>query len=151
MIYYIAMAAEQARANGGRWVTGQILADSKGGFDFEGFNQPLKAGRNGEGMQAPYVVLDYSGIGSTLYSTHTLQAMYTDGTTGSLKYIQSIHFAGSTPYTDSGCWFSPYFACAGGECTRYWYELLLCSLLDFVHANQFKSLLFLLFLKAWIR
>uniref|UniRef100_A0A671YEF1 Guanylate cyclase n=1 Tax=Sparus aurata TaxID=8175 RepID=A0A671YEF1_SPAAU len=109
MIYYIAMAAEQARANGGRWVTGQILADSKGGFDFEGFNQPLKAGRNGEGMQAPYVVLDYSGIGSTLYSTHTLQAIHTDGRTGSLKYIQSIHFAGSTPYTDSGCWFSPYF------------------------------------------
>uniref|UniRef100_A0A671YFJ5 Guanylate cyclase n=1 Tax=Sparus aurata TaxID=8175 RepID=A0A671YFJ5_SPAAU len=118
MIYYIAMAAEQARANGGRWVTGQILADSKGGFDFEGFNQPLKAGRNGEGMQAPYVVLDYSGIGSTLYSTHTLQAIHTDGRTGSLKYIQSIHFAGSTPYTDSGCWFSPYFACTGGECTR---------------------------------
>uniref|UniRef100_A0A671YD27 Guanylate cyclase n=1 Tax=Sparus aurata TaxID=8175 RepID=A0A671YD27_SPAAU len=118
MIYYIAMAAEQARANGGRWVTGQILADSKGGFDFEGFNQPLKAGRNGEGMQAPYVVLDYSGIGSTLYSTHTLQAIHTDGRTGSLKYIQSIHFAGSTPYTDSGCWFSPYFACTGGECGK---------------------------------
>uniref|UniRef100_A0A671YDC0 Guanylate cyclase n=1 Tax=Sparus aurata TaxID=8175 RepID=A0A671YDC0_SPAAU len=118
MIYYIAMAAEQARANGGRWVTGQILADSKGGFDFEGFNQPLKAGRNGEGMQAPYVVLDYSGIGSTLYSTHTLQAIHTDGRTGSLKYIQSIHFAGSTPYTDSGCWFSPYFACTGGDILR---------------------------------
>uniref|UniRef100_A0A671YEA1 Guanylate cyclase n=1 Tax=Sparus aurata TaxID=8175 RepID=A0A671YEA1_SPAAU len=117
MIYYIAMAAEQARANGGRWVTGQILADSKGGFDFEGFNQPLKAGRNGEGMQAPYVVLDYSGIGSTLYSTHTLQAIHTDGRTGSLKYIQSIHFAGSTPYTDSGCWFSGKigFSFGGGD------------------------------------
>ncbi|KAM8741646.1 retinal guanylyl cyclase 1 [Acanthopagrus schlegelii] len=133
MIYYIAMAAEQARANGGRWVTGQILADSKGGFDFEGFNQPLKAGRNGEGMQAPYVVLDYSGIGSTLYSTHTLQAMYTDGTTGSLKYIQSIHFAGSTPYTDSGCWFSPYFACAGGmdSVTILFFSLLVISLIGF--------------------
>ncbi|XP_073335745.1 retinal guanylyl cyclase 1 isoform X2 [Pagrus major] len=131
MIYYTAMAAEQARANGGRWVTGQILADSKGGFDFEGFNQPLKGGRNGEGMQAPYVVLDYSGMGSTLYSTHTLQAIHTDGRTGSLKYIRSIHFAGSTPYTDSGCWFSPYFACTGGmdSVTLLFFSLLFITLL----------------------
>lgn len=118
MMYYIAMAAEQARANGGRWVTGQILGESKGGFQFKGFNQPLRAGRNGEGMQARYIVLDYSGIGTSLYSTHILEAAHTDGRTGGLKYLgRSIHFAGSTPYTDSGCWFSPYFACTGGECT----------------------------------
>ncbi|XP_044079707.1 retinal guanylyl cyclase 1 [Siniperca chuatsi] len=115
MMYYIAMAAEQARDNGGRWVTGQILGDSKGGFEFQGFNQPLRAGRNGEGMQARYVVLDYSGMGTSLYSTHALEAAHTDGRTGGLKYLsRSIHFAGSTPYKDSGCWFSPYFACTGG-------------------------------------
>ncbi|XP_042355397.1 retinal guanylyl cyclase 1 [Plectropomus leopardus] len=116
MIYYTAMAAEQARSEaGGRWVTGQILGNSKGGFEFEGFNQPLIAGRNGEGMQARYVVLDYSGMGSSLYSTHILEAPHTYGGIGSLKYLgRSIHFAGSTPYTDSGCWFSPYFACSGG-------------------------------------
>lgn len=117
MMYYTAMATEQARASRGRWVTGQILGDSKGGFDFEGFNQPLMAGRDGEGMQARYVVLDYSGMGSSLYSTHILDAVNTYGSTGSLKYLgRSIHFAGSTPYTDSGCWFSPYFACSGGAC-----------------------------------
>lgn len=118
MMYYIAMAAEQARVNEGRWVTGQILGNSKGGFEFKGFNQLLRAGRNGEGMQARYVVLDYSGMGTTLYSTHILAAAHTDGKTGGLKYLsRSIHFAGSTPYTDSSCWFSPYFACSGGECT----------------------------------
>uniref|UniRef100_A0A667Z1E4 Guanylate cyclase n=1 Tax=Myripristis murdjan TaxID=586833 RepID=A0A667Z1E4_9TELE len=116
MIYYTAMAVEQARMKSGRWVTGEILGNSDGGFEFEGFNQPLSAGRNGEGMQARYVVLDYSGIGSTLYSTHALEAPHTYGMIGGLKYLgRSIHFAGSTPYTDSGCWFSPYFACTGGE------------------------------------
>lgn len=116
MMYYTAMAAEQARTNGGRWVTGRILTDNEGGFEFEGFNQPLGAGRKGEGMQAQYVVLDYSGIGNTLYSTHSLHASHTDGKNGGLKYLsRSIHFAGSTPYKDSSCWFSPYFACTGGE------------------------------------
>ncbi|XP_017292451.1 retinal guanylyl cyclase 1 [Kryptolebias marmoratus] len=115
MMYYIAMAAEQARARGGRWVTGHILGNSEGGFEFEGFNQPLQAGKKGEGMQAGYVVLDYSGMGDTLYSTHSLHAAHTDGITGGLKYLgRSIHFAGSTPFKDSSCWFSPYFACTGG-------------------------------------
>uniref|UniRef100_A0A8D3BVM7 Guanylate cyclase n=1 Tax=Scophthalmus maximus TaxID=52904 RepID=A0A8D3BVM7_SCOMX len=86
------------------------------GFQFEGFNQHLMAGRGGEGMQARYVVLDYSGMGTSLYSTHTLDAAHTDGKTGGLKYLgRSIHFAGSTPYKDSSCWFSPYFACTGGD------------------------------------
>uniref|UniRef100_A0A8D0CU82 Guanylate cyclase n=1 Tax=Sander lucioperca TaxID=283035 RepID=A0A8D0CU82_SANLU len=120
MIYYIAMAAEHARTNEGRWVTGKILGDSKGGFEFDGFNQHLEAGKNGEGMQARYVVLDYSGHGNSLYSTHALEAAHTYGSFGGLTYLgRSIHFAGSTPYTDSMCWFSPYFACNGGECTKY--------------------------------
>ncbi|XP_069572574.1 retinal guanylyl cyclase 1 [Brachyistius frenatus] len=132
MIYFIAMAAEQARESGGRWVTGQILGDSEGGFDFEGFNQPLRSGRYGEGMQASYVVLDYSGMGTSLYSTHALQAAHTDGRTGGLKYLgRSIHFAGSTPYKDSSCWFSPYFACTGGldSVTIFFLLLLLCGIL----------------------
>ncbi|XP_051902916.1 retinal guanylyl cyclase 1 [Hippocampus zosterae] len=115
MMYYIAMATEQARAHSGRWVTGEVLGGSQGGFEFEGFNQRLRAGRDGEGMQARYVVLDYSGMGNSLYSTHALEAAHTDGRIGGLKYLgRSIHFAGSTPYTDSSCWFSPYFACSGG-------------------------------------
>lgn len=119
MMYYIAMATEQARDSGGRWVTGQALGESEGGFKFEGFNQPLQAGKNGEGMQASYVVLDYSGIGNSLYSTHVLHAAHTDGKTGGLNYLgRSVHFAGSTPYKDSSCWFSPYFVCSGGECAH---------------------------------
>uniref|UniRef100_A0A3P9LQU0 Guanylate cyclase n=1 Tax=Oryzias latipes TaxID=8090 RepID=A0A3P9LQU0_ORYLA len=115
MMYYIAMAVEQTRASGVHWVTGRSLGNSEGGFEFEGFNQPLQAGRNGEGMQAGYVVLDYSGMGNSLYSTHFLHPTHTDTMTGGLRYLgRSIHFAGSTPYTDSSCWFSPYFACSGG-------------------------------------
>ncbi|XP_029957423.1 retinal guanylyl cyclase 1 [Salarias fasciatus] len=131
MLYYTAMAAEQARANGGRWVTGQILGSSEGGFDFEGFNQHLRAGKNGEGMQANYVVLDYSGMGHYLYSTHVLQATHTDGKTGGLKYLgRSVHFAGSTPYKDSSCWFSPYFACTAGldSVTTFFLFLVFISL-----------------------
>uniref|UniRef100_A0AAX7W0J8 Guanylate cyclase n=1 Tax=Astatotilapia calliptera TaxID=8154 RepID=A0AAX7W0J8_ASTCA len=129
MMYYTAMAVEQARDREGHWVTGRILADGEGGFEFEGFNQPLRAGRNGEGMQAQYVVLDYSGIGNTLYSTHSLHASHTDSKSGGLKYLgRSIHFAGSTPYKDSTCWFSPYFACTGGDCA--------CSA---IAKNKFKN------------
>lgn len=114
MLYYTAMAVEQVRASSGRWVTGDILGRSAGGFEFQGFNQHVQAGSDGQGMQVKYVVLDYSGMGTTLYSTHTMEAIYTDGKTGSLKYLgRSIHFAGSTPYADSSCWFSPYFACSG--------------------------------------
>ncbi|CAG02896.1 unnamed protein product, partial [Tetraodon nigroviridis] len=139
MMYYIAMAAEQARANGGHWVTGHILGESKGGFEFEGFNQPLRAGRNSQGMQARYVVLDYSGMGTSLYSTHTLEPSHTDGITGGLKYLgRSIHFAGSTPYTDSSCWFSPYFACSGGmDSVTLLFLLLLLIALAGVGANFF--------------
>ncbi|XP_061595854.1 retinal guanylyl cyclase 1 [Cololabis saira] len=131
MIYYIAMAVEQARANGGRWVTGNVLSENEGGFKFEGFNQPLQAGRAGEGMQANFVVLDYSGMGNFLYSTHSLHAGHTNGKAGGLKYLgRSIHFAGSTPYKDSTCWFSPYFACSGGldSATLFFLFLLFAGL-----------------------
>ncbi|KAJ3589919.1 hypothetical protein NHX12_010760 [Muraenolepis orangiensis] len=132
MLFYTAMAAEQARLKGGgRWVTGETLAAAEGGFEFEGFNQRLFGGKNREGMQARYVVLDYSGVGTTLYSTHVLEAPHTHGTVGGLKYLgRSIHFAGSTPYSDSSCWFSPYFACSGGleSVTLFFLSLLFISL-----------------------
>lgn len=40
MVYFIAKAVEERRqASGGRWVTGDQLIQSDGGFDFQGFNQ----------------------------------------------------------------------------------------------------------------
>lgn len=117
MLYYIAMANEKSRlAGGGRRVTGEALAQNKGGFEFTGFNQPISAGSNGEGMQARYVVLDTDGTGATLHRTHVLEAPHTYGKFGALKYMgKSIHFAGASPSTDPNCWFSSYVACSGGK------------------------------------
>lgn len=40
MVYYIAKAVEERRqATGGRWVSGDQLVQSEGGFGFQGFNQ----------------------------------------------------------------------------------------------------------------
>lgn len=116
MLYYTAMAVEHTRAAGGRWVTGDALALNDGGFEFDGFNQPVSAGKDGEGMQVRYVVLDTNGVDSNLYRTHVLEASYTHARFGSLKYMgRSIHFAGASPSTDPNCWFSRYVACSGGK------------------------------------
>ncbi|KAL6463331.1 hypothetical protein MHYP_G00277220 [Metynnis hypsauchen] len=116
MLYYTAMAAEHSRAAvGGRWVTGEILAQNEGNFEFSGFNQPVFAGKEGEGMQVRYVVLDTDGVGSSLQRTHVLEAAHTFGKFGALKYLgKSIHFAGASPSSDPNCWFSQYIACSGG-------------------------------------
>ncbi|NP_571941.1 retinal guanylyl cyclase 1 isoform X2 [Danio rerio] len=116
MIYYTAMAAEQSRASsGGRWVSGDLLSQNEGGFEFDGFNQRISGGTNGEGMQVRYAVLDSDGSGSSLYRTHALEASHTYGKYGGLKYLgKSIHFAGASPSSDANCWFSPYIACSGG-------------------------------------
>ncbi|XP_064185023.1 retinal guanylyl cyclase 2-like [Anguilla rostrata] len=130
-LYYIAMAVEQARQAGGRWVSGKALAKSEGGFEFAGFNQPLSAGRNGEGMQGRYVVLDSDGSRPTLRSTHLLEAPHTYGSLGGLKYLgRSIHFPGSSPGTESSCWFNPYVACSGGMdgVTLFLFFILACIL-----------------------
>lgn len=126
MLYYTAKAAEQSRvASGGRWVSGDTLVKNEGGFEFNGFNQRISAGTDGEGMQARYAVLDSDGSGSSLHCTHALEASHTYGKYGGLKYLgKSIHFAGASPSTDSNCWFSPYVTCNGGEkakknCTTY--------------------------------
>uniref|UniRef100_A0A672RRK7 Guanylate cyclase n=1 Tax=Sinocyclocheilus grahami TaxID=75366 RepID=A0A672RRK7_SINGR len=117
MLYYTAKAAEQSRvASGGRWVSGDTLVKNDGGFEFNGFNQRISAGTDGEGMQARYAVLDSDGSGSSLHRTHALEASHTYGKYGGLKYLgKSIHFAGASPSTDSNCWFSPYVPCSGGE------------------------------------
>uniref|UniRef100_A0AAR2IM52 Guanylate cyclase n=1 Tax=Pygocentrus nattereri TaxID=42514 RepID=A0AAR2IM52_PYGNA len=117
MLYYTAMAVEHSRATGGgRWVTGDILAQNEGNFEFSGFNQPVLAGKEGEGMQVRYVVLDTDGVGSSLHRTHVLEAAHTFGKFGALKYMgKSIHFAGASPSTDPNCWFSRYIACSGGK------------------------------------
>lgn len=40
MVYFVAKAVEERRqAGGGRWVTGDKIIQSEGGFDFQGFNQ----------------------------------------------------------------------------------------------------------------
>ncbi|KAF4113111.1 hypothetical protein G5714_005656 [Onychostoma macrolepis] len=116
MLYYAAKAAEQSRvASGGRWVSGDTLVKNEGGFEFNGFNQRISAGTDGEGMQARYAVLDSDGSGSSLHRTHALEASHTYGKYGGLKYLgKSIHFAGASPSTDSNCWFSPYVTCSGG-------------------------------------
>ncbi|XP_048092851.1 retinal guanylyl cyclase 2-like isoform X2 [Alosa alosa] len=131
-LYYIAMAVEQTRSDtSGRWVTGEALANSKGDFEFEGFNQQVYGGQEGAGMQVRYVVLDTNGMGGRLRRTHMLEAAHTNARFGGLKYMgQSIHFAGSSPSRESYCWFSPYMACNGGlsGMTIFFLFLFLCVL-----------------------
>ncbi|XP_029526827.2 retinal guanylyl cyclase 2-like [Oncorhynchus nerka] len=114
MIYYMAYAVEKSRMAAGRWVDGETMLESDGGVKFEGFNQHISSDKDGLGMLARYVVLDSDG-GDKLYMTHTLEAPHTLGKFGAVKYNgRSIHFAGSSPSTDSRCWFSPYITCGGG-------------------------------------
>lgn len=111
----MAYAVEKSRMVAGRWVDGETMLQSDGGVDFEGFNQPISSDEDGLGMLARYVVLDSDG-GDRLYMTHTLEAPHTLGKFGAVKYNgRSIHFAGSSPSTDSRCWFSPYITCGGGR------------------------------------
>ncbi|XP_049331092.1 retinal guanylyl cyclase 1 [Astyanax mexicanus] len=132
MLYYTGMAVEQSRAaGGGRWVTGDALAMNEGNFEFNGFNQHVSSGKEGEGMQVRYVVLDTDGVSSSLYRTHTLEASHTFAKFGALKYMgKSIHFAGASPSTDPNCWFSSYVACSGGMdgVTFFFLFLLLCAM-----------------------
>ncbi|XP_017314984.1 retinal guanylyl cyclase 1 [Ictalurus punctatus] len=133
MLYYTAMATEASRLAGrGRRVTGEALAQNDGGFEFNGFNQPISAGTDGEGMQARYVVLDTDSTGVSLRRTHVLEAPHTYGKFGALKYMgKSIHFAGASPSTDPNCWFSSYVACSGGMdgVTFFFLCILFCALI----------------------
>uniref|UniRef100_A0A8D3BQS8 Guanylate cyclase n=1 Tax=Scophthalmus maximus TaxID=52904 RepID=A0A8D3BQS8_SCOMX len=114
MVYFVAKAVEERRqAGGGRWVMGEQLVQSNGGFDFQGFNQVLYGGKEGRGLQARYVVLDSDG--DRLVPTHSLAPTHTDGTVGGLKPLgRSFTFPGGKPPQSSFCWFSPEEACSGG-------------------------------------
>uniref|UniRef100_A0A8D3C601 Guanylate cyclase n=1 Tax=Scophthalmus maximus TaxID=52904 RepID=A0A8D3C601_SCOMX len=96
MVYFVAKAVEERRqAGGGRWVMGEQLVQSNGGFDFQGFNQ-------GRGLQARYVVLDSDG--DRLVPTHSLAPTHTDGTVGGLKPLgRSFTFPGGKPPQSSFC------------------------------------------------
>ncbi|KAF0029092.1 hypothetical protein F2P81_018197 [Scophthalmus maximus] len=131
MVYFVAKAVEERRqAGGGRWVMGEQLVQSNGGFDFQGFNQVLYGGKEGRGLQARYVVLDSDG--DRLVPTHSLAPTHTEGTVGGLKPLgRSFTFPGGKPPQSSFCWFSPEEACSGGvdTVTMFFIFLLLCALI----------------------
>ncbi|XP_053198962.1 retinal guanylyl cyclase 2-like [Scomber japonicus] len=131
MVYFVAKAVEERRqAGGGRWVTGDQLVQSDGGFDFQGFNQMLYGGKEGRGLQARYVVLDCDG--DRLVPTHTLAPTHAEGTVAGLRPLsRSFIFPGGKPPTASFCWFSPEEACSGGvdTVTLFFVFLLLCALI----------------------
>uniref|UniRef100_A0A8K9WUP0 Guanylate cyclase n=1 Tax=Oncorhynchus mykiss TaxID=8022 RepID=A0A8K9WUP0_ONCMY len=135
MIYYMAYAVEKSRMAAGRWVDGETMLESDGGVKFEGFNQNISSDKDGLGMLARYVVLDSDG-GDKLYMTHTLEAPHTLGKFGAVKYNgRSIHFAGSSPSTDSRCWFSPYITCGGGRYVSNSTKTIFTKLRDMRHEN----------------
>ncbi|XP_062271106.1 retinal guanylyl cyclase 2-like [Scomber scombrus] len=131
MVYFVAKAVEERRqAGGGRWVTGDQLVQSDGGFDFQGFNQMLYGGKEGRGLQARYVVLDCDG--DRLVPTHTLAPTDAEGTVGGLRPLsRSFIFPGGRPPSSSFCWFSPEEACSGGvsTVTLLFVFLLLCTVI----------------------
>uniref|UniRef100_A0A8C6TBK4 Guanylate cyclase n=1 Tax=Neogobius melanostomus TaxID=47308 RepID=A0A8C6TBK4_9GOBI len=114
MVHYVANAVEERRkATGGRWVKGDTLVDSEGGFSFQGFNQVLYGGRAGLGLQAQFLVLDSDG--DRFVPTHSLDAAHTDGLIGGLKELpHSFIFPGGKPSSAAFCWFSPDYACSPG-------------------------------------
>ncbi|XP_076581645.1 retinal guanylyl cyclase 2-like [Chaetodon auriga] len=136
MVYFVAKAVEERRQKGGgRWVTGDQLVQSDGGFNFQGFNQVLYGGKQGRGLQARYVVLDIDG--DRLVPTHLLAPMNTDGTLGGLRPLsRSFIFPGGRPPTASFCWFSPEEACSGGldMVTMSFVLLLLCTLIGALYS-----------------
>ncbi|XP_076014075.1 retinal guanylyl cyclase 2-like [Genypterus blacodes] len=131
MVYFVAKAVEERRqAGGGHWVTGDQLVQSEGGFDFQGFNQVLFGGKEGQGLQARYVVLDCDG--DRLVPTHTLAPTHTYGSIGNLKPLgRTFNFPGGKPPSASFCWFSPDEACTGGvePMILFFLLLLLCALI----------------------
>ncbi|KAG7232656.1 hypothetical protein INR49_008236 [Caranx melampygus] len=129
MVYYVAKAVEERhQANSGRWVTGDQLVQSEGGFDFQGFNQVLYGGKEGCGLQARYMVLDSDG--DQLMPTHLLAPGHTGDTFGGLRPLRrSFTFPGGKPPSANFCWFSPEEACSGGvdTATVFLVSLLCCA------------------------
>ncbi|MBN3301442.1 GUC2F cyclase, partial [Amia calva] len=113
-LLFLAHSVEHTRRSG-RWVSGLSVAQQAHTFEFQGFNQRLWAEEEGDGMQARYVVLDSDGGGSTLHSTHAFEPVLRGGLGGSLVSVgRAMHFpGGSSPGTDSRCWFDPNSVCTG--------------------------------------
>ncbi|XP_003978670.3 retinal guanylyl cyclase 1-like isoform X2 [Takifugu rubripes] len=130
MVYFIAKSVEERRqAGGGRWVTGDQVIHSDGGFEFQGFNQLLYGGKEGRGLQAKYVVLNSDG--DRLVPTHSLAPTHSGGQLGGLRPLsRSFIFPGGRPSKDNFCWFNPEEACSGGldATTLFFIFLLLCLL-----------------------
>ncbi|KAM3591156.1 uncharacterized protein V6R79_023608 [Siganus canaliculatus] len=131
MVYFVAKAVEERRqAGGGRWVMGDQLVQSDGGFDFQGFNQVLYGGKEGRGLQARYVVLGSDG--DQLVPTHSLAPTHADGSLGGLRPLsRTFIFAGGKPPKANFCWFSPDEACSEGldTVTLLGVFLLFCTLM----------------------
>ncbi|XP_061525256.1 retinal guanylyl cyclase 2-like [Phycodurus eques] len=130
MVYFVAKAVEERRrAGGGRWVTGDQLLRSDGGFEYQGFNQVLYGGRGGNGMRAGYVVLDCDG--DKLVPTHTLAPTHIIGPVGSLKPLRrSFDFPGGKPPRARSCWFNPDEACKDTDAVAgLFFFTLICLLL----------------------
>ncbi|KAM4611679.1 retinal guanylyl cyclase 2-like [Polymixia lowei] len=139
MVYFVAKAVEERRqAGGGRWVTGNQLVQSEGGFEFHGFNQMLFGAQGGRGLLSRYVVLDCDG--DRLVPTHTLAPTHTHGTVGGLRPLgRSFIFPGGKPPSASFCWFSPDQACTGGMemVILFFLFMLMCALIGAaVYRNQ---------------
>nr|XP_057924406.1 retinal guanylyl cyclase 2-like [Doryrhamphus excisus] len=134
MVYFVAKAVEERRqAAGGHWVTGDQLAQSDGGFDYQGFNQVLHGGRDGSGLQAAYVVLDSEG--DRLVPTHTLAPTQTDGSVSYLRKLsRSFVFPGGKPPSAASCWFNPDEACGDSDAVMSFFGcILLCLLIGAIY------------------
>ncbi|XP_035169754.1 retinal guanylyl cyclase 2-like, partial [Oxyura jamaicensis] len=109
-IYFLANAVEATRRTG-RWVMGTSVAEHARGFQLEGFCQPFSVTEDGD-VSVPYVVLDTDGKGDRLWPVYGLEP----GTRGLGYRGHSVHWPhGSSPGTDSGCWFESGSICNGGE------------------------------------
>ncbi|EOA93955.1 Guanylyl cyclase GC-E, partial [Anas platyrhynchos] len=108
-IYFLANAVEATRRTG-RWVMGTSVAEHARGFQLEGFCQPFSVNDDGD-VSVPYVVLDTDGKGDRLWPVYGLEP----GTRGLGYRGHSVHWPhGSSPGTDSGCWFESGSICNGG-------------------------------------
>uniref|UniRef100_A0A8B9C0F3 Retinal guanylyl cyclase 1 n=1 Tax=Anser brachyrhynchus TaxID=132585 RepID=A0A8B9C0F3_9AVES len=108
-IYFLANAVEATRRTG-RWVMGTSVAEHARGFHLEGFCQPFSVTEDGD-VSVPYVVLDTDGKGDRLWPVYGLEP----GIRGLGYRGHSVHWPhGSSPGTDSGCWFESGSICNGG-------------------------------------
>uniref|UniRef100_A0A8C6TDR0 Guanylate cyclase n=1 Tax=Neogobius melanostomus TaxID=47308 RepID=A0A8C6TDR0_9GOBI len=72
MVHYVANAVEERRkATGGRWVKGDTLVDSEGGFSFQGFNQKYLTTLMKYLFQGDFVWLKKIPVGKNMTSVNS--------------------------------------------------------------------------------